>query len=93
MSRDPRFKFRLYVAGETQNSARANANLTAFCAEHLPHRHEIEVVDVLQEPRRAMADSVFMTPTLIKLAPKPNRRLIGTLSQPQLLLETLGLET
>jgi circadian clock protein KaiB len=39
-----------------------------------------------------MADSVFMTPTLIKLAPAPDRRMIGTLSQPQLLLETLGLE-
>ena len=93
MIRQPRFKFRLYVAGETQNSARASANLTAFCAAYLPHRHEIEIVDVLQEPRRAMADSVFMTPTLIKLAPTPDRRMIGTLSQSQLLLETLGLKT
>ena len=27
----PRFKFRLYVAGDAQNSTRASANLTAFC--------------------------------------------------------------
>jgi len=93
MSRDPRYKFRLYVAGETQNSARASANLTAFCAAHLPHRHEIEIVDVLRQPKRAMADSVFMTPTLIKLAPTPDRRLVGTLSETKLLLETLGLGT
>jgi circadian clock protein KaiB len=93
MIRQPRFKFRLYVAGTTQNSTRASANLTAFCNAHLPERHEIEIVDVLQQPRRAMADSIFMTPTLIKLAPTPDRRMVGTLSQPQLLLETLGLET
>jgi circadian clock protein KaiB len=93
MIRPPRFKFRLYVAGSTQNSTRASANLTAFCATHLPHRHEIEIVDVLQQPKRAMADSVFMTPTLIKLAPSPDRRLVGTLSETQLLLETLGLGT
>jgi circadian clock protein KaiB len=93
MIRHPRFKFRLYVAGTTQNSTRASANLTAFCNAHLPERHEIEIVDVLQQPRRAMADSIFMTPTLIKIAPTPDRRMVGTLSQPQLLLETLGLET
>jgi len=93
MIRQPRFKFRLYVAGTTHNSTRASANLSSFCATHLPDRHEIEVVDVLREPKRAMADSVFMTPTLIKLDPAPDRRLIGTLSHTQLLLETLGLET
>jgi circadian clock protein KaiB len=92
MIRQPRFKFRLYVAGTTQNSTRASANLTAFCTAHLPERYEIEIVDVLRNPKRAMADSVFMTPTLLKLAPAPDRRLIGTLSEPQLLLETLGLE-
>jgi circadian clock protein KaiB len=93
MIRQPRFKFRLYVAGRTQNSTRASANLTAFCAAHLPTRHEIEIIDVLRNPKRAMADSVFMTPTLIKLAPAPDRRLIGTLSETRLLLETLGLES
>jgi circadian clock protein KaiB len=93
MSRLPVFKFRLYVAADTQNSVRATANLNAFCRDHLLNRHEIEVVDVLREPKRAMTDGIFMTPTLVKLVPHPSRRMIGTLSQTQLLLETLGLET
>jgi circadian clock protein KaiB len=92
MSRHSRFKFRLYIAADTQNSVRATANLNAFCQEHLLDRHEIEVVDVLREPKRAMADGIFMTPTLIKLVPVPVRRMVGTLSQTQLILETLGLE-
>ena len=85
------FKFRLYVVGDTQNSAQAINNLTAFCAKHLTNRPEIEVVDVLREPRRALQDGVVMTPTLIKLAPAPPRRVVGTLSQSQPLLAALGL--
>jgi circadian clock protein KaiB len=92
MSRRARFKFRLYVAGDAQNSAQAVANLTALCRAHLPDRHEIEVVDVFREPKRALADEIFMTPTLVKLAPSPIRRIVGTLSQTQPVLKALGLE-
>lgn len=86
------FKFRLYVAGDTQNSTLALANLTALCRAHLPDRHEIEIVDVLREPKRALAEGVYMTPTLVRLAPAPVRKIIGTLSQPQPVLQALGLD-
>jgi len=92
MSRRARFKFRLFVAGGTQNSAQAAANLNAICRAHLPDRHDIEVVDVLREPKRALADGILMTPTLVRLAPTPVERIIGTLSQTQTVLRALGLE-
>jgi circadian clock protein KaiB len=87
------FKFRLYVAGDTQNSEQAVANLTAFCLANLPNQHQIEIVDVMLEPKRAMADGIFLTPTLVKLAPPPVRKIVGTLSQTQSLLHALGLGT
>lgn len=93
MSRRVRFKFRLCVAGDAQKSARALANLGALCRAHLPERHDIEVVDVFREPKRALADGAFMTPTLVKLAPFPVRRIVGTLSQTPPVLQALGLET
>jgi len=86
------FKFRLYVAGDAQNSARAMANLSALCRTHLLHRHEIEIVNVFREPKRALADGILMTPTLVKLAPFPVRRIVGTLSETQPLLQALGLQ-
>jgi circadian clock protein KaiB len=92
MSRRALFKFRLYVAGDALNSAQALANLTALCLAHLPDRHEIEVVDVFREPGRALADGIFMTPTLLRLAPFPVRSIVGTLSQMQPVLQTLGLD-
>jgi len=91
-SRPGKFKFRIYVAGDTHNSTLAVANLTALCREHLPDRFAIEVVNVFQEPKRALADGILMTPTLVKLAPTPIERIVGTLSQMQPVLLVLGLE-
>jgi circadian clock protein KaiB len=85
------FKFRLYIAGDTVNSGQAVANLNAICRTYLPDRHEIELVDVFREPKRAFEDRIFMTPALIKLEPSPTERIIGTLSHTELVLQTLGL--
>lgn len=91
MATHSNYRFLLYVADDTQNSVLAIANLTAICREHLPGRYEIKIVDVFKEPKRALADAVFMTPTLIKLAPAPVRRIVGTLSQTETVLNALGL--
>lgn len=93
MTRPLMFKFRLYVAGNAPNSAQALANLTVLCRVHLPDRHEIEIVDVFKDPQRALADGIFMTPMLIKLAPSPIQTIVGTLSQTQSVMQALGLDT
>jgi circadian clock protein KaiB len=52
----------------------------------------VEVVDVFLHPERALADGVFLTPTLVKLAPLPQQVIVGTLSQTEIVLQALGLE-
>jgi circadian clock protein KaiB len=84
-------KFQLFVAADSQNSTQARANLQALCRQYLPGRHEIEIVDVFLDPKRALAENIRMTPTLLKVSPRPARRIIGTLSQTQRVLDTLGL--
>jgi len=91
MNEPVQYQFRLFVAGDTTNSAQAIANLRALCRAHLPDRHTIEIVDVFHEPARALADGVFMTPTLVKLGPLPGQRIVGTLSQLHAVLQALGL--
>jgi KaiB domain len=49
------------------------------------------VVDLFKEPTRALADDVLMTPTLIVLSAHPVRRIVGTLSDAEPLLQLLGL--
>ena len=93
MTRRSTYKFRLYVADDTMNSAQATANLQALCKMHLPNRHEIEIVDVFKDPQRAILEGIRMTPTLLRLAPLPVRRVVGTLVDTQRVLEILGLVT
>jgi circadian clock protein KaiB len=92
MSRAAKYKFRLYVADSTHNSAMALANLTAICKAHLDGPFELEVVDVFKEPNRAAADGIRMTPTLLKLTPTPVRRIVGNLSHTAQVVHALGLE-
>jgi circadian clock protein KaiB len=84
------FHFRLYVAGNGPNSTRALDNLTALCREHLNDGHRIEIVDVTREPERALKDKVLLTPTLIKVAPAPARKIIGNLNDTATVLLSLG---
>lgn len=93
MSHQALFRFQLFVAGDGLNSARAIANLNAICQAYLPDRHAIEIVDVYQHPERALADAIFMTPTLVKLAPASEIKIVGTLSDVPIVLQALGLET
>jgi circadian clock protein KaiB len=92
MTSAAKFDFRLYVAGEGPNSIMAIAKLKALCRDLLPDCHQIEIIDVVEFPLRALEDSVLLTPTLLKLSPKPVRRIVGNLSDTQTVLQTLGLE-
>lgn len=92
MTEEARFMFQLFVADNAANSVKAVANLRAICKAHLPGRHEIEIVDVFAQPKRALTERIFMTPTLIVCHPGPIRRLVGNLSETATVLQTLGLE-
>ena len=87
------YKFRLFVADDTQNSALALANLRAICRTHLAGRHEIEIVSVYREPRRALAADIRMTPTLVILSPGPSRQIVGNLAHTERVLQMLNLHT
>jgi circadian clock protein KaiB len=87
------YRFRLFVAADTLNSVQATRNLMALCKAHLAGCHEVEVVDVFKDPARALAEGIRMTPTLLKLTPSPQRRIIGTLADGERVLRTLGLDT
>ena len=83
-------RLRLYVAGNAPNSLRAIHNLKAICDEHFVAAHVLEIVDLLTEPARALADGIVVTPTLLKLSPLPVERVVGNLSDTGQVLLTLG---
>lgn len=88
-SKNGGLKLRLYIAGNAPNSLLAVANCRAICAAHFDNV-DLEIVDSFEDPERALADGIIVTPTLLKLAPKPGQRLIGNLSDTQQVLMSLG---
>jgi circadian clock protein KaiB len=77
-TKDPML-LRLYVAGDSANSVMAKSNLLAALAHLARDAFKLELVDVLREPARALAEGVLVTPTLVKVSPVPERRIIGNL--------------
>jgi len=84
-----KLRLRLYVSGNAPNSLRAVANAKAICGAHFAV-HDLEIVDMGDDPRRALADGIIVSPTLLKLRPLPAVRVIGDLSDTKRVLLALG---
>jgi circadian clock protein KaiB len=85
-------ELRLYVAGDAPNSLAARANLRALLSAHPELAVRFEVIDVLAEPEQGERDNVLVTPTLIRRAPLPERRVIGNLQNHWAVRAALGIE-
>ena len=85
------WKLRLYVAGQTPKSLVAFANLERLCEDHLKGRYTIEVIDLVETPRRAKDDQILAVPTLVRKLPEPVRKVIGDLSDTERVLVGLDL--
>ena len=74
------WRLRLYVAGQTPRAVAAFANLNKLCEKHLHGRYEIEVVDLIKNPKLASGDQIIAVPTLVRKLPPPMKKIIGDLS-------------
>lgn len=88
---EPRYELRLYVSGASINSLAAIQNIRNICERSLPSRYTLEVVDIYQQPERAVRDQVVAAPMLVKERPLPRRRVIGALSNTPQVMRILGL--
>jgi circadian clock protein KaiB len=85
-----KWELRLYTAGQTPKSLAAIRNLKKVCEEHFAGRYEIEIIDLLKNPRLAKDDQIVAIPTLVRKLPEPVRKIIGDLSDTERTL--VGLE-
>ena len=85
------YELTLFVSGASSRSARAIADATELCDEHLLHRHRLSVVDIHEDPAAAMRSGVLAVPALVKDRPLPVRKHVGDLAQSDKVLRSLGL--
>lgn len=86
-----RYSLCLYVAGQSERAQVAESNLRALCESRLPGRYELEVIDAAEHPDLAERRKILATPMVIRLAPLPERRVIGDMSDHSRAASALGL--
>ena len=89
----PAWLLRLYVAGRSPKCVTALANLKRFCEEHMAGQYDIEVIDLLENPRLAKDDQIVAIPTLVRKLPEPLRKIIGDLSNSERMFVGLDLKS
>ena len=89
--RPRRSVLRLYVAGTSPNSTEAIANLAEIEKRITEVKLELEIIDVFRFPARGLADSILVTPTLVRISPRPSIRIVGNLRDLELVMRSLEL--
>jgi circadian clock protein KaiB len=85
------YVLKLYIAGNTPNSARALKMLKDILEKEWQGVYALKVIDVLKNPQLAEEDKILATPTLTKVLPPPVRKIIGDLSDREKVLVGLDL--
>ncbi|MCB1876894.1 MAG: hypothetical protein KDH88_13055 [Chromatiales bacterium] len=71
----------LYLAHQTAETDRLVDELKLNLEAKLPGQWRLEVVDVVAMPELALAHDVFATPTLVRTAPEPVVKVLGSLAK------------
>jgi circadian clock protein KaiB len=87
-----KYILRLFVTGILPHSAHAITNINSICERYLKGRYELEIIDIYQQPLLALADEIIAVPVLIKKSPLPEERVIGDLSNIEMVLKMLRLK-
>ena len=81
----------LFISGMSMQSAYAIENLRKICDKHLPGKSDVQIIDVRLDSQKAVDYQIIAIPTLIKIYPKPQRVILGDLSDTQKVLKILDL--
>ncbi|MDR3590450.1 MAG: circadian clock KaiB family protein [Negativicutes bacterium] len=82
---------RLYVAGHSAKSVKAFANLRKICDEYLAGKYRLEIIDIEENPQAGRTDQILAIPTLVRRIPPPLVKIIGDLSNTEVVLVGLSI--
>ena len=81
---------KIYISSASYESFKAIMNIKEYLKDLLGG-YELKVINVTDHPEVAIKEGIIATPTLIKEYPPPQKRLIGDLSDRDMLLFGLGI--
>lgn len=69
----------LFISGDRQNTEKTLSHLHQLLERDLGHPYTLKVIDIEQNPQAALNHQIITTPTLIRVSPKPVKRIVGQL--------------
>lgn len=84
-----KYILKLYIAGNSGISERAISHLKKLKALFPVESVDLEIIDVYLHPEIAYNDGILAIPTLEKVVPSPVRRVIGDLSDVEMVKHAL----
>jgi circadian clock protein KaiB len=84
-------RLKLFVAGDSPRAREAAENLARAVHELVSSGAQVETVDVLEHPEAADEYRILTTPTVVREAPAPRRRVTGDLRDTAQVLAALNL--
>jgi circadian clock protein KaiB len=84
------YVLRLFVSGHSTATEHTLQTLHQLLETSLHHPYTLKVIDILKHPEQAETDQVSATPTLVRVWPRPVRRIVGELDNVSRLLQALA---
>jgi circadian clock protein KaiB len=84
------YVLRLFVSGSNASTERTLETLHQLLEKALHYPYTLKVIDVFKHPEQAEKDQISATPTLIKVWPKPVRRIVGELNDVEKIMRLLS---
>ena len=84
------YVLRLYVSGHTAATEQILQNLHHLLNTSMQTPYTLKVIDIYKNPEQAELDQVAATPTLVRVWPRPVRRIVGKLDDMAKVLQVLG---
>ena len=85
-----RLKINLYINPSLRKHQYLYNNLRQALKRKEGADIELKVVDAVTEIDSALKDNVFMIPTIVRISPLPERRLVGNITDPRRIMKALS---
>lgn len=88
---DEMWEFILYFSSGSKEGQKVESALKRLCDRYVPNRYRIKTIDIAKNIDDVPLD-IIAVPTIIRLSPLPEKRVIGNLASEKLAVEGLGLD-
>lgn len=83
------YGLQLFVSGDRQTTEITLSSIHQLLERDLGNSYTLKVIDIDQNPQQAVKHQIVATPTLIRVSPKPVKRIVGRLNDIQRVLRIL----